>query len=93
MVAACLPIAIGAPWGKRCRCARRLEELALSSGGNVDLSDSELAERRLSMEQQGKKAWKPAEYRERKVSSALKAYAMLATSADKGGVRDLKMLE
>ncbi|WP_282297620.1 dihydroxy-acid dehydratase [Stenotrophomonas sp. PS02289] len=33
--------------------------------------------------------WKPREARPRKVTGALKAYALLATSADKGAVRDL----
>ena len=33
--------------------------------------------------------WKPAELRKREVSTALKAYAMLASSAAKGGVRIL----
>jgi len=36
--------------------------------------------------------WKPANIRPRKVSAALKAYAMLAMSADKGAVRDLSKL-
>jgi len=60
---------------------------------NVDISQDELDQRRAAMEQKGKQAWKPAAPRERKVSSALKAYALLATSADKGGVRDLSLLE
>ncbi len=60
---------------------------------NVDVSETELAERRARMEAKGEQAWKPAAPRERKVSSALKAYAMLATSADKGGVRNLDMLK
>lgn len=33
--------------------------------------------------------WQPREARPRKVTGALKAYALLATSADKGAVRDL----
>ena len=37
--------------------------------------------------------WKPAQPRKRKVSAALKAYAKLAMSADKGAVRDLSMLD
>lgn len=45
------------------------------------------------MEAKGSDAWKPVVQRERKVSAALKAYAMLATSADKGAVRDLSKLE
>ncbi|TNC82226.1 MAG: dihydroxy-acid dehydratase [Oleiphilus sp.] len=60
---------------------------------NVDLSDEALAQRRKAMEAKGKDAWKPALPRKRKVSGALKAYALLATSADKGGVRNLEMLE
>lgn len=57
---------------------------------NVLLSDEELAARRA---EQDAKGWKPAEARPRKVSAALKAYALLATSADKGAVRDLSQLE
>jgi len=41
------------------------------------------------MEARGDAAWKPAQPRPRKVSAALRAYAMLCTSADKGAVRDL----
>jgi dihydroxy-acid dehydratase len=57
---------------------------------DVEISDEELAQRRT---EQDKKGWKPAQPRERKVSAALKAYALLATSADKGAVRDLSMLD
>ena len=39
------------------------------------------------MNAKGDKAWKPTEVRERKVSKALRAYAAMATSADKGAVR------
>ncbi len=60
---------------------------------NVKLTDAELAERRQAMEAKGAKAWKPLEVRPRKVSASLKAYAMLATSADKGAVRDLSKLD
>ena len=60
---------------------------------DVLLSDEELAARREKMEAKGKDAWKPAESRPRKVSAALKAYAKLATSADKGAVRDLSQLD
>jgi hypothetical protein len=35
------------------------------------------------------KGWQPAEQRPRKVSKALKAYAMHTTSASKGAVRDI----
>ena len=60
---------------------------------NVDVSDAELQKRRDTMEAKGAKAWQPKESRPRKVTPALKAYAMLATSADKGAVRDLEKLE
>ena len=60
---------------------------------NVDLSEKELADRRQQMEARGDKAWKPAEDRPRNVSAALKAYAKLVTSADKGAVRDLSQLD
>lgn len=53
------------------------------------LDEAELAQRRAAQDAKG---WKPAEPRARKVSTALKAYALLATSADKGGVRDKAML-
>lgn len=57
---------------------------------SVLVEDTELQQRR---EQQEQKGWKPAESRPRKVSAALKAYALLATSADKGAVRDLEKLD
>ena len=60
---------------------------------NVLLSDEELATRRAAMDAKGKDAWKPSIVRPRKVSAALKAYALLATSADKGAVRDLSKLD
>ena len=43
--------------------------------------------------EQDAKGWKPAVPRTRKVSAALKAYALLATSADRGAVRDLSKLD
>ncbi len=58
---------------------------------NVNLSDEELAARRAAMEALGDKAWQPKE-RDRQVSFALKAYAYMASSADKGGVRDRSKL-
>ncbi|NEQ19792.1 MAG: dihydroxy-acid dehydratase, partial [Microcoleus sp. SIO2G3] len=60
---------------------------------NVDLSAEELANRRVAMEAKGKDAWKPAQPRQRRVTAALKAYALLATSADQGAVRNLQVLE
>ena len=60
---------------------------------NVLVSDATLAERRAAMEARGINAWKPAKQRPRSVSYALKAYAMLATSADRGAVRDRAKLD
>ena len=60
---------------------------------NVKLTDAELAARREAMDAKGAAAWKPAEQRPRKITPALKAYALLATSADKGAVRDLSKLD
>ena len=57
---------------------------------NLLVSDEELAQRRA---EQDAKGWKPAQPRARKVSTALKAYALLATSADKGAVRNKALLE
>lgn len=56
---------------------------------DVLVSDEELAKRRV---EQDKLGWKPSKPRPRKVSAALKAYAMLATSADRGAVRNLDLL-
>ena len=53
---------------------------------NVRLSDEELAVRRREEEAHGTKAF-TARDRDRKVSLALRAYASMVTSADKGGVR------
>ena len=57
---------------------------------NLLVSDDELAARRA---QQDAKGWKPAQSRPRQVSTALKAYALLATSADKGAVRNKALLD
>lgn len=56
----------------------------------VLVSDEELSRRRLEQDHLG---WKPAKPRSRKISAALKAYALLATSADRGAVRNLDLLE
>ena len=60
---------------------------------DVRLTNEELAERRRTMEAKGKNAWKPAKARPRKVSLALKAYASMVTSADKGAVRDTSLFD
>jgi dihydroxy-acid dehydratase len=52
----------------------------------LDVPEAELAERRAGQDAKG---WKPAETRRRNVTTALKAYAAFATSADKGAVRKL----
>lgn len=57
---------------------------------DVLISDDELARRRREQDNIG---WKPIDPRPRKVTAALKAYAKLATSADKGAVRDLSQLD
>jgi dihydroxy-acid dehydratase len=57
---------------------------------DVCLSDEELAARRTAQDAAG---WKPVEKRPRKVSAALKAYALMVTSADRGAVRDLSQLD
>lgn len=51
------------------------------------VSDAELEARRAAMNAKGADAWKPAEKRKRRVTTALRAYAAFATSADKGAVR------
>ena len=53
----------------------------------VVISDEELAERRKQEEARGKDAFTPVS-RDRVISKALKAYASMVTSADKGGVRE-----
>lgn len=55
----------------------------------LQIDEQELAQRREVNNQQG---WQPAD-RQREVSYALRAYALLATSADKGAVRDKTKLE
>jgi dihydroxy-acid dehydratase len=55
----------------------------------LEVSDGELATRRKAEEARGAKAFTPSVVRERKVSRALRAYAMLASSADEGAVRKL----
>jgi len=52
---------------------------------NLRISDAELQQRRTEEEAKGREAWQPK--RDRSVTTALKAYALLASSADKGAVR------
>jgi dihydroxy-acid dehydratase len=53
----------------------------------LSVSEEELTRRRAAMEARGSKAWKPAAERQRKISTALRAYAAMTTSAAKGAVR------
>jgi dihydroxy-acid dehydratase len=56
---------------------------------HLAVADEELAKRGAAMEAKGKAAWKPATERKRAVSTALKAYAALTTSASRGAVREI----
>ncbi|WP_342607824.1 dihydroxy-acid dehydratase [Vibrio tritonius] len=56
---------------------------------DLQVAQDELEQRRI---EQDKLGWKPVS-RQREVSFALKAYASMATSADKGAVRDKSKLE
>ncbi|WP_018145195.1 MULTISPECIES: dihydroxy-acid dehydratase [unclassified Thioalkalivibrio] len=58
----------------------------------IDVDDATLAARREAMEARGAKAWKP-ESRERAVTQALRAYALMTTSAAYGAVRDISRFE
>jgi dihydroxy-acid dehydratase len=61
---------------------------------NLQVEAAELAERRAALEAGGDgNAYRPAAPRRRRVSQALRAYAVFASSADKGGVRDLSKVE
>ncbi|MEY8565090.1 dihydroxy-acid dehydratase [Corynebacteriaceae bacterium 7-707] len=53
----------------------------------LDVPDEEIARRRAAMEESDS-PWQPAT-RQRKVTKALRAYAKMATSADKGAVREV----
>jgi dihydroxy-acid dehydratase len=58
---------------------------------DVLLDDSELERRRRAMDARGGAAWLPN--RDRAVSAALKAYALMTTSAATGATRDISALE
>ena len=59
---------------------------------HLAVNDDVLARRRAAMEMRGDAAWQPAN-RERFVSAALQAYALMTTSADKGAVRDVTQIQ
>ncbi|MCX5617682.1 dihydroxy-acid dehydratase [Bombella sp. TMW 2.2543] len=57
---------------------------------HLDVSEDELDARRADMNAKGSAGWQPD--RERQVSTALKAYAAMTTSAAHGAVRDLSQI-
>ncbi|NTV69716.1 MAG: dihydroxy-acid dehydratase [Azonexaceae bacterium] len=59
---------------------------------HLAITDGEMARRRAAMDAKGEAAWQPVN-RERTVSAALQAYALMATSADKGAVRDVTQIQ
>jgi dihydroxy-acid dehydratase len=60
---------------------------------HLAISDEALASRRQAMGAKGVAAWQPAEVRPRQVTTALRAYAALTTSASRGAVRDVGQVE
>jgi dihydroxy-acid dehydratase len=58
---------------------------------DVLVSTAELDRRRAAMNARGASAWKPN--RDRHVSTALQAYALMATSAARGAVRDIGQIK
>jgi dihydroxy-acid dehydratase len=59
---------------------------------HLAVADDVLQARRAAMEARGEHGWQPAAPRARMVSKALQAYALMATSAATGAVRDLGQL-
>jgi dihydroxy-acid dehydratase len=57
----------------------------------LGVTPHEVAQRRARMEARGADAWRPN--RDRHVSTALRAYALMTTSASRGAVRDISPLE
>jgi dihydroxy-acid dehydratase len=57
----------------------------------LDVTDAELEDRRSRLE--ATTGYRPAQDRPRAVTPALRAYAAMATSADKGAVRDVSRIE
>ncbi|MCW8832774.1 MAG: dihydroxy-acid dehydratase, partial [Colwellia sp.] len=58
----------------------------------LQVAEDVLAARKTAMDAKGKQGWQPKD-RVRPISYALKNYAMLATSADKGAVRNRDLLD
>ena len=59
---------------------------------HLAVPEAELQARRAAMDARGDAGWQPAAPRTRIVSKALQAYALMATSAATGAVRDLSQL-
>ncbi len=59
----------------------------------LNVSDEELTRRRTAMIERGAQAWTPTEERSRVITPALRAYAALTTSADRGAIRDVDQLK
>jgi dihydroxy-acid dehydratase len=59
---------------------------------HLAVADAVLASRRAAMEANGEAACQPSQQRQRQVSTALRAYAAMATSASRGAVRDVASL-
>ena len=59
---------------------------------NVLVDDAILASRREAMSQR-ERPWQPEQDRPRQVSTALKVYASMVTSADKGAIRDQALIK
>jgi len=59
---------------------------------HLAISDVALKARRVAMDAKGEEGWQPAAPRTRVVSKALQAYALMATSAATGAVRDISQL-
>ena len=60
---------------------------------HLAVTDAVLAERQAAMDARGEAGWLPVAARPRAVSTALQAYALMATSAARGAVRDLAQLK
>lgn len=60
---------------------------------HLAVTDAVLAIRRAAMDAKGEQGWQPAVERQRSVSMALQAYALMATSAATGAVRNLEQLK
>jgi dihydroxy-acid dehydratase len=60
---------------------------------NLRISDEEMADRRIKMDAKGDAGWVPTAPCARKITTALRAYAALTTSAARGAVRDVDQLK